>query len=99
MQAPYRRLRCSAEDDPGICPALALRHLILALEALDPTSGIDNLLLTSKKWVASIADFNLDRFLGSPGSEVVSTSTTDAALYVFWMDFGLHDSLRMHVAK
>jgi hypothetical protein len=66
-------------------------HLVLALEALDPTCGIHNLLLTSEEWVALVADFDLDRFLRSAGDELVSASTTDATLDVIWMDFGLHD--------
>lgn len=72
-------------------PKPSTRHLVLALEALDPTCGVHDLLLTSEEWMTLVANFDLDRFLRGAGDELVSASTTDTALDVTGMDFGLHD--------
>ena len=66
-------------------------HLVLALEALDPTCGIHNLLLTGEEWMAFVTNFDLDRILRSASDELVSASTADIALDVVGMDIGLHD--------
>ena len=68
-------------------------HPVLALEALNTTCSIDNLLLTREERVAHVADLDLDLGQCSLGLEAVATDTADGALNVRRMDFGLHDSL------
>jgi hypothetical protein len=89
-----------AQPSPKRCfRASATRNLVLALESLNPASGIDDLLLTRKEWVAIVTNLDLDRVLGGPGRELVTACTADTALDVFGMDFSLHDSLRMRTTS
>ena len=45
MLRPYRSVRVSAEDDRENGPVLALWHLVLALETLNPTRSIHDVLV------------------------------------------------------
>jgi len=67
---------------------------ILPAEAFDATSGVDQLLLAGKEWVASGADFYVDIALVSrTGSEMVAARAHDAYFVVNGVNGCLH-SLR-----
>ena len=64
-----------------------LGHSVATLEALNPSSSIDNLLLTREERMAHIADLNLDLGQSRLGLEAVATDTGDRALDIVGMDF------------
>ena len=73
--------------------ALLARHSVLALEALNTTSGIDDLLLTREERVAHVADLDLDLRQCRLGLKAIATDTADLAINVGGMDIGLHFNL------
>ena len=62
----------------------------LAGEFLHATCGVDNLLLSSKEWVARAAQFDVDVLLGGAGLVRFSAGTLDGGCKVRWMDLCLH---------
>ena len=61
-----------------------------ALEALDATAGVDQLLPARVERVAVGADLDVDLGLGRARRELVAARAADVGLDVFRMDFGLH---------
>jgi hypothetical protein len=68
---------------------------VFALEALNTSSSIHNLLLTREEWVACVADFNLDHRQSCASLKGIAANTAYFALNVFRMDIGFHDALQM----
>ena len=70
---------------------VCLLHAVLAVEAIDPASRIEHLLLTGIKGVALRADFNVEVFIqrGS-GRERLSTAAGNLDIGVVWVRIGLH---------
>src|SRR3954451_2177215 len=62
-----------------------------ALEALDATAGVDQLLLARVERVAVRADLHVHVALGRAGRERVPARARHGRLDVLGMDFGLHD--------
>lgn len=72
---------------------------VFALEALNASSSIHNLLLTREEWVACVADFNLDYRQRCTSLKRIAAYTAYFALNVFRMDIGFHDALQMRSNK
>src|SRR4051812_16243734 len=64
----------------------------LALEALDASAGVDELLLARVERMTVGADLHVDVALGGTGRELVPAGATHVGDRVFGMDFGLHGS-------
>ena len=76
-------------------PLLTKNRLLLGLtvtlfEALDPASGIDELLLTGKERMAFGANFNPDVLFSGTGLKFCTTSTTNGRFFVVGMDSLFH---------
>src|SRR5882762_8409730 len=70
---------------------LLLRSLgVPALEALDPTTGVDELLLARVEGVALRAELDPQRRHGGPGHELVAAGAVHGALGVVGVDGSLH---------
>lgn len=67
-----------------------LKFLIFLAEALDSAGGINQLLLSGKKWMAFWADLNPD--IGSGGSDLqnVATGTPNGGFLILWMNVSFH---------
>src|SRR5690242_21666682 len=72
----------------GTCSATALGHA--PLEALDATTGVDQLLLARVERVAGRADLDVDLVLRRAGHELVAAGAADVSVYVFGMNVSLH---------
>src|SRR3989442_10190041 len=68
-----------------------LRLLQPALEALDPATGVDELLLARVEGVALRAELDAERGDGRAGGELVPAGAVHLALDVVGVDSGLHD--------
>ena len=60
------------------------------VEAIDTSTGVNQLLLAGIERVALGADFNTDVLLGGAGGKGVTTSAADGGLLVVGMDTFLH---------
>ena len=60
------------------------------VEAIDTSTGVNQLLLAGIERVALGADFNTNLLLGGAGGESVATGATDRGLFVLGMDTFLH---------
>src|ERR1700759_4130998 len=60
------------------------------LEALNATTGVDQLLLARIERVAGRADLDVNLVLRRAGHELVAARAADVSVYVFGMNFGLH---------
>ena len=60
------------------------------VEAINTSTGVNQLLLAGIERVALGADFNLNVLLGGTSGKLVATSTTDSGLFVSGMDAFLH---------
>ena len=60
------------------------------VEAIDTSTGVNQLLLAGIERVALGADFNTNLILGGAGGESVATGATDRGLFVLGMDTFLH---------
>ena len=69
---------------PSFCVAVTLGEL------LNPTSGVDKLLLTSEERVAGRADTNLDVLLRRTGLVGSTTGAGDHRIVVLWVNFIFH---------
>src|SRR5262249_15720377 len=70
--------------------ALGGFRAVLAVEALDPASGVDQLLLAREERVARRADLDVDALLGGAGLDDIAAGADDAALLVARMNAFLH---------
>src|SRR4051812_8117686 len=70
--------------------ALTLAGAVALVEALDTTTGVDQLLLTGVEGVALVAEFAGDLGDGAPSSELVAARALDGGLAVLRVDFSLH---------
>ena len=60
------------------------------VEAIDTSTGVNQLLLAGIERVALGADLNTNLLLGGAGGESVATGATDRGLFVLGMDTFLH---------
>ena len=60
------------------------------VEAINTSTGVNQLLLAGIERVALRADFNADVLLGGTGRKDVATGTTDGGLFVVRMDAFSH---------
>src|SRR5262249_57941147 len=73
---------------PGaLVPALGA---VLAVEAFDPTRGVDELLLPREEGVARRADVDVDALLRGAGLDDIAAGADDAARVVAGMNAFLH---------
>jgi hypothetical protein len=64
---------------------------IALVEAIDASCGVDQLLLTGEKRVASGTDFDVQvTFAGGASFEVLAARATDGNLDVFWVNSWFH---------
>ena len=64
---------------------------VAALEALDTSGGVDDLLLAGKERMAGVAELDTERFAGAADLETVAAGAGDGSVMVFWMDSCFHD--------
>jgi len=67
--------------------------LVTAAEFFYPSGSIDNLLLSSKEWMASRTDFDVELGFGGTGFKSVAASAGNNTLYICRMDFFFHFTL------
>src|SRR6476469_10957989 len=81
---------------PGLLPAAGTAGLLeTALEALDPTAGIHELLLARVERVAVGADLDVELRLRRAGRELVAARAGDVREDVLRMDLSLHGAARI----
>src|SRR5262249_17292260 len=80
-----RRGRCAALG--GLVPASGA---VFAVEAFDPTRGIDELLLPREEGMARRADVDVDALLRGAGLDDIAAGADDAARVVARMNAFLH---------
>src|SRR5436190_23645852 len=73
---------------------LALVPVVLLLELLHSSGGVDELHLPGEERMAGRADFDGDVLPRAAGGELVATATGDRGLLVLGMNAFLHDSLQ-----
>src|SRR5688500_14685213 len=69
---------------------LALPLAVATLEALDPATGVDQLLLAGEEGMALVAELDVEIALGRAGGERVAAGATHRRLGVGGVDVGLH---------
>ena len=95
-RAPRRRRLAHAGRRLGLggCARRAAALGGAALEALDATTGVDQLLPARVERMAGGADLDVDLGLGRAGHEFVAAGAADVGVDVFRMDFGLHSTIQ-----
>ena len=73
-----------------MCRLSVLLQIESLVEAINTSTGVNQLLLAGIERVALGADFNSDVLLGGTGRKDVATSTTDGGLFVIGMDAFSH---------
>src|SRR5258705_3141356 len=68
----------------------APREAVLAVEALDPARGVDQLLLAREERMARRAELDVDRLLGGTGVDDIAAGADDLGLLVARMNAFLH---------
>src|SRR4051794_6336273 len=71
----------------------ALAAAVAALEALDTTTGVHQLLLAGVEGMALVAELDVELVLGRAGGEGVPAGAPHVRLDVLGMDVGLHGVL------
>src|SRR5512145_2355346 len=68
----------------------ASREAVLAVEALDPARGVDQLLLAREEGMARRAELDVDRLLSGTGVDDIAAGADDLRLLVARMNAFLH---------
>src|SRR5262249_8634084 len=83
--------RCYRSEG-GVALPGAANPGVLALEALDASGGVDQLLLAGKEGVAARADFHADvAFMGGASAEGASAGADYIDFLIGWMNAGFHE--------
>jgi hypothetical protein len=69
----------------------ALASAIAPLETLDPSCGVDNLLLSSEEWMTRAAKLDSELLACGSNLESVPACAGNGGVKVFWMYIFLHD--------
>ena len=72
-----------------ICASLLLQAKAL-IEAINPSTGVNQLLLAGIERVALGADFHTNVLLGRTGGKDIAAGAADGGLFVLGMDTFLH---------
>src|SRR4029077_4902696 len=80
----------------GVLPALRAAGLLEpALEALHPTTGVDELLLARVERMTGRADLDMELRFGRPGHELVPARAMHRVEHLVWVDVRLHRRARI----